>query len=37
MEERIYIEPEMEVTLFDASDVITTSGGVVLPEDEWTF
>lgn len=37
MEERNYVEPEMEVTLFDTCDVITTSGGIVLPEDEWEY
>lgn len=38
-----YVEPEMEITLFDSEDVITTSGielpddewGIELPEDEW--
>ncbi len=38
MENRIYVEPEFEVTMFDSSDVITTSGGgnmgggIVLPD-----
>ena len=43
MENKNYIEPEMEVTMFDSEDVITTSGGspvgggggIVLPDDEW--
>lgn len=36
MKEKIYVEPEMEVTMFEASDVITTSGGIVLPDDPLT-
>lgn len=38
METKQYIEPEMEVTLITARDVIRTSGGkneVVLPDDDW--
>ena len=35
MEEKSYVEPEMEVTMFDSNDVITTSGGIVLPDDDW--
>lgn len=43
MENKKYIEPEMEVIMFDFEDVITTSGGhpvgggggIVLPDDEW--
>lgn len=35
MENQKYIEPEMEVTIFDTKDVITTSGGIELPDDEW--
>lgn len=36
MENQKYIEPEMEVTMFDTKDVITTSdGGILLPDDEW--
>ena len=35
MEAKKYIDPEMEVTLFESEDVITTSGdnGIPLPED----
>lgn len=32
-----YIEPEIEIILFDAQDIITTSGqgdGIPLPDDE---
>lgn len=42
MENKKYIEPEMEVIIFDSEDIITTSGGrpvggggIVLPDDEW--
>lgn len=43
MKEKKYVEPEMEVTMFDSEDVITTSGGVIvdpntgitLPDDNW--
>ncbi len=35
MENNKYVEPEMEVTVFDAKDIITTSGGIELPDDEW--
>ena len=35
MENQKYIEPEMEVIMFDTQDVITTSGGIELPDDEW--
>jgi hypothetical protein len=40
METKQYIEPEIEITMFDVEDVITTSdglggGGIVLPDDEW--
>ena len=40
--EKKYVEPEMEVTMFDACDVITTSGDqnisggdITLPDHEW--
>ena len=29
-----YLEPEMDVTEFDANDVITTSGGEANPDDD---
>ena len=41
MEKINYIEPEMEVILFETEDVITTSGvgsmdgGIELPDHEW--
>ena len=41
MEIKKYIDPEMEVTMFEQEDVITTSGGgpftpgIQLPDDEW--
>ena len=35
MKEFEYVEPQMEVTLFENSDVITTSGGIELPDDDW--
>lgn len=35
MKNKQYVEPEMEVTMFDTKDVITTSGGIELPDDEW--
>ena len=35
METKQYIEPEIEITMFDVEDVITTSNGIVLPEDKW--
>ena len=35
MKEFEYVEPQMEVTLFENNDVITTSGGIELPDDDW--
>ena len=40
MKNKKYIEPEMELTMFDSQDIITTSGGtelpgIELPDDEW--
>ena len=37
MEKCTYIEPEMEVIIFDTDDVITTSSTneILLPWDEW--
>ena len=34
MEKMNYIEPEMEVVLFETEDVIVTSG-IELPDHEW--
>ncbi len=33
MEKMKYVEPQIEVTMLDSEDVITTS--VVLPDDDW--
>lgn len=44
MEHKKYIDPEMDVTMFEQEDVITTSGGnsnvdadngIILPDDNW--
>lgn len=38
MENKKYVEPEMEVTMFDTNDVITTSNdkpAIDLPDDNW--
>lgn len=32
-----YLEPEMEVTLFENTDVITASTPIELPDDEFNF
>ena len=32
MENKMYIEPKMEITMFDSEDVITTSGGNIVEE-----
>ena len=35
MENKKYVKPEMDVVMCDIEDVITTSGGIELPDDEW--
>lgn len=40
MNDQKYIEPELEVIMLGANEVVTTSGGssgggIVLPDDEW--
>lgn len=42
MKKEIYIEPTMELVMFDVEDIMTVSsggtgggGGIVLPDDEW--
>lgn len=32
----VFTEPTVEVTRFSVEDVITTSNGIELPDDEWT-
>lgn len=42
MKKEIYIEPTIELVMFDVEDIMTVSGGgtgggggIVLPDDEW--
>lgn len=35
MNKEKYVEPMLEVTFFANEDVITTSGGIELPDHEW--
>ena len=35
MEKKQFNEPEINVTLIEENDAISTSGGVVLPDDWW--
>ena len=32
---KIYLTPEIEIINISDSDVVTTSPGLILPEDEW--
>ena len=32
-----YIKPEVNVVIFKGKDILTVSGGIVLPDDEWSF
>lgn len=35
-EKEVFVEPELEILEFEAQDVVTaSSGGIVLPDDEW--
>ena len=33
--EKHYTAPTVEMTEFQAEDIMTTSGGIVLPDDNW--
>lgn len=35
MEKQKYIESNVEVTIFKEGDILTTSAGIELPDDEW--
>lgn len=35
-EKEVFVEPELEILILEAQDVVKTSnGGIVLPDDEW--
>lgn len=34
-EKKEFASPKIEIMEFAADDVLTTSGGIVLPDDEW--
>ena len=35
MKKITYVEPEMKLTMFENSDIITNSNDIVLPDDEF--